>query len=77
MKAARLKTIVFWFKDKVSSMDTGIMGWSSMDNVLALSWQLLHFFQVMIYSNLIRLHHQLKENAFAVNCCEGKRYVAF
>ncbi|XP_043119891.1 uncharacterized protein LOC122362491 [Puntigrus tetrazona] len=27
------------------SMDTGIMGWSSMDKVLALFWQLLHFFQ--------------------------------
>ncbi|XP_052437725.1 uncharacterized protein LOC127977077 [Carassius gibelio] len=26
-------------------MDTGIMGWSSMDKVLALIWQLLHFFQ--------------------------------
>ncbi|XP_050991467.1 phosphatidylinositol phosphatase PTPRQ [Labeo rohita] len=29
----------------VSSIDTLIMGWSSMDKVLALFWQLLHFFQ--------------------------------
>ncbi|XP_058607826.1 phosphatidylinositol phosphatase PTPRQ isoform X2 [Onychostoma macrolepis] len=29
----------------VLSVDTGIMGWSSMDKVLTLFWQLLHFFQ--------------------------------
>ncbi|XP_067276105.1 phosphatidylinositol phosphatase PTPRQ isoform X2 [Pseudorasbora parva] len=34
----------------VSSMDTGIMGWSSTDKILALFWQLLHFFQAFSLS---------------------------